>query len=53
MFWTIFWIAIFIIPAFWLANLVLRIALGILGIIISGIIMAVGYIWNKLIRKEN
>lgn len=51
MFWTIFWIAIFIIPAFWLASLVLQLIFWVFIAIIGGIIMGISKI-IKAIRSK-
>ena len=47
LFWSIFWIALFIIPAFWLAGIVLQLAFMGLAVIVGGIIELVKYIYEK------
>jgi hypothetical protein len=46
-FWTIFWIAIFIIPAFWLASIVLQFLFMGVVVVISGLIELVKYIFKS------
>lgn len=46
-FWTIFWIALFIIPAFWLAGIVLQLAFMGLAAIVGGLIELVKYIFKS------
>jgi len=47
MFWTIFWIAIIIVPAFWLASIVLQFLFMGVVVIFGGIIELVKYIYEK------